>query len=742
MKRTLPLIPTLAFVFWLTAVGFLVWRKAHMSLFPPEPDAFSYIQKAVHFWDNAKKGFPVNPLNLMQTLRPPGTVLISFPFGYDGDFKAFHFRTVFIPFLVWTSAILLLFWPTRESPDWKSGATKAILAAILFGACPVLFHFESKPIGLGTWGLMDQALGAAAGFAMAATYRSQRTRSTSLLCIGIAMACFSLLLKPAGALAIVYCGLYFLSAEYLRIRQRRRNRMDLDPGYAAKGVTMFVVMGGGMAWICASSKYLDKEQVALFTHAQSILTSLYSDMDILTGFQRLYRYLGPQGACLFAITLLTAFKKPRRLGYQNDGFPLVFFIFIFTSGLYLWIFRFGSSNLRYFSPFAFMGLSILAGWLANQSEGFAFHRYSKPLAVLCLLSSLNLLALLAIREPNPQWQRFSGVSVDIADDTGNSGVIFNHIMDRYAGSRKEPVVFKVSLDVPCLFLDLMNSDYHRMADSNYRGVRVLGSINWFGNPALSLYEMVFTSDLLLIPKDPVTIDALKPESGFNVLYERRRILSFINASLDREWMRVEKTFGDLSLVRILDRDRFMASIDSALAGEEGWTPPFREVNGYSQGRLHLFQPGTEKPPLPESKEVVKSMMGSIHLIEGREPMGDTVYTTRALSLNGWLYARVKKRIAPDSFYLTVDRAGHPTLFYSALKNGGMDKELFSARIDLKGMDTCRLGLAMVKDGILHRYGGYRKTVIVDPNVLDGPSKGTPGRPVPERTPGLGRKDNP
>jgi hypothetical protein len=123
-------------------------------------------------------------------------------------------------------------------------------------------------------------------------------------------------------------------------------------------------------------------------------------------------------------------------------------------------------------------------------------------------------------------------------------------------------------------------------------------------------------------------------------------------------------------------------------------------------------------------------------------MGDTVYTTRALSLNGWLYARVKKRIAPDSFYLTVDRPGLPTRLYPADRNGGKENELFSARIDLKGMDTCRLGLAMAKDGILHRYGGYRKTVIVDPNVLEGPSKGTPGRPVPERRPGLGRKDNP
>ena len=215
MKRTLPLIPALLFVVWLSAVGAMVWRKAHLTLFPPSPDPMSYIQKAVHFWDNAKKGFPVNPLNLAQPIRPPGTVLISYPFGYDGDHAAFFFRTAYIPFLIWTAAVLLLFWPTGQSGDRRSGMTNAFLAAMLFGASPFLLHLEYGG-GQTAWGFMDQALGAVAGFAMAAVFRGVSTRSPALLFTGVGMACFALLLKPTGGLVLLFCGSFLVVAELLR----------------------------------------------------------------------------------------------------------------------------------------------------------------------------------------------------------------------------------------------------------------------------------------------------------------------------------------------------------------------------------------------------------------------------------------------------------------------------------------------------------------------------------------------
>jgi hypothetical protein len=74
---------------WIAAVGLLMWTRAQQNITPPGPDPLSYMQKAKNSWENARQGFPVNPLNVEQPLRPPGTSLISFPFGYDGDHRAF-----------------------------------------------------------------------------------------------------------------------------------------------------------------------------------------------------------------------------------------------------------------------------------------------------------------------------------------------------------------------------------------------------------------------------------------------------------------------------------------------------------------------------------------------------------------------------------------------------------------------------------------------------------------------------
>lgn len=64
---------------WIVAVGLFMWTRAHQSLTAPGPDPLSYMQKAKNTWENARQGFPVNPLNVEQPLRPPGTTLISFP---------------------------------------------------------------------------------------------------------------------------------------------------------------------------------------------------------------------------------------------------------------------------------------------------------------------------------------------------------------------------------------------------------------------------------------------------------------------------------------------------------------------------------------------------------------------------------------------------------------------------------------------------------------------------------------
>jgi len=92
-------------------IGGILWMKSRQSRFPPIGDDYTYIAKGRETWANLRNGFPKNPFDVQPALRPPGTVLVTYPFGFDNDYRAYRFRTVFIPFVVWTLAVWLLCWP-------------------------------------------------------------------------------------------------------------------------------------------------------------------------------------------------------------------------------------------------------------------------------------------------------------------------------------------------------------------------------------------------------------------------------------------------------------------------------------------------------------------------------------------------------------------------------------------------------------------------------------------------------
>src|SRR6516162_2380979 len=60
-----------------------VWKHVRRSEQPPLYDAISYMAKAKAFWDMVVSGHWENPLNLQPVLRPPATILMSYPFGFS-----------------------------------------------------------------------------------------------------------------------------------------------------------------------------------------------------------------------------------------------------------------------------------------------------------------------------------------------------------------------------------------------------------------------------------------------------------------------------------------------------------------------------------------------------------------------------------------------------------------------------------------------------------------------------------
>lgn len=87
--------PLAAVVLWLTLIGWAIWHCVQASGQPIAFDAISYWLKARNVWASLAQGDWVNPLDVEPTSRPPGTVLMSYPFGFETRRTDFCFGLCF-----------------------------------------------------------------------------------------------------------------------------------------------------------------------------------------------------------------------------------------------------------------------------------------------------------------------------------------------------------------------------------------------------------------------------------------------------------------------------------------------------------------------------------------------------------------------------------------------------------------------------------------------------------------------
>src|SRR5713226_383037 len=104
---------------WVIFLGLAIWHDAKKSTMPPTYDALAYFEKGRNVWQHLKHKTFINPLNVDPSYRPPGTVLMSFPFGYHDDFRGFYFRSVYIPILCFTIAAYIAGYSASASTLWR-----------------------------------------------------------------------------------------------------------------------------------------------------------------------------------------------------------------------------------------------------------------------------------------------------------------------------------------------------------------------------------------------------------------------------------------------------------------------------------------------------------------------------------------------------------------------------------------------------------------------------------------------
>ena len=146
-------LPSLALATWLVFVGTALWQHIKVAETPPSYDPLSYVEKAKNFWEQARAGNIRAAFTVEPSVRPVGTVLISYPMGFDTDFRGFYFRSVFLPIVLLVAAAYVV----GDRRDSSIGDLwRLTFIGMFLSTLPAFYHFEfgvlPSPV---CWGLVD-----------------------------------------------------------------------------------------------------------------------------------------------------------------------------------------------------------------------------------------------------------------------------------------------------------------------------------------------------------------------------------------------------------------------------------------------------------------------------------------------------------------------------------------------------------------------------------------------------------
>ncbi|WP_028323422.1 hypothetical protein [Desulfatirhabdium butyrativorans] len=415
------LLPHILVLLWLVFLASTIWRHATESVQPPHFDPLSYMQKAMNFWDAVEQGEWFNPLNIEPIVRPPGTILMSYPFGFSPDYRGFYFRSAFLPILF---VVLAVYWvlgfSTSASSEWY-----VVMMALFLSTIPIFYNFDVSEVNPGPvhWGLVDNFQAGVATLAAAGYIKSLQSKSLLPLALGSMFGSLTLMIKPSGLMVMALLTLTWVTVLTFEWISARNSKVipSCTKRYVILGVLL--IMGIDALAITTSlfSKYFSLEN---FEYAQKTLATMKSvlntPLSILLllvissiGFPFVLWFLWK--GVLLSIDWSRKNKRIFPLSVITLGFVTSAGI-IWILGLWYWlVVQAGDNQVRYFYPFFLMGVMCLL-----PVSSLMFRKSGRSIRLtewlLCGLAVFNIAALLVQDNPSLSWQRLAGVNVTVGQD--------------------------------------------------------------------------------------------------------------------------------------------------------------------------------------------------------------------------------------------------------------------------------------------------------------------------------------
>jgi hypothetical protein len=574
-------VPHILVICWIAFLWATIWDHASRSVVPPVYDPLGYLQKGINFWQSINHGQYVNPLNIVPASRPPGTILMSAPFGYPVALHWFYFRSVFFPLVCIVAAVYMAAGKSKSlAARWGIAAT-----ALLFSSLPMFYHFEliaSMP-NLMRFGLVDNFQAGVAAMAAAAFVRSLTNGSLRWLFAGGGMAAFTLLIKPSGVGVMALLGISWAmvaTLEWFEARNRPEDSIGLKR-YLAFGFILLSVIYSMVIVVCVKSQYLSAEN---FSFARKVLATAKDVLAVpLSEIPLLFHYSTGEAILIWTIGIVILFG----LFWHNfDGlndkmlFKMVGFLasatIIWSGGIWYWlVVQSGGNQIRYFYPFFLMGIVFVVPlfvhiWLRSDKW------LRLVMVMVCFLPAVNMGLILVQKDPSIVWQKVTGVSVSVGKNSEVVKQAYDFLeMVRRRGENRN--VYSFAGGIQAMIFENVGL-YEKLVKPTSSTFITRHPIDWVNGFVTRLVDLLSSDYILFEPvKDNIEIQsAMRLGHIKKFSDESRAFHAWLTQLTEQDGIKVVSD-DSVRLLEITDRLWFEHQITRFIAGRS-WRPEFKAAN--------------------------------------------------------------------------------------------------------------------------------------------------------------------
>ena len=623
-------LPHVLVACWLLYLGVSIWQHALHSVQTPFYDPLTYMQKAVNFWRSVDSGLFFNPFNLEPTVRPPGTILMSYPFGLTPDFHGFYFRSVFLPILSIVAAIYIVAGLVQvKASGWRVAAM-----VFLFSSLPMFYWLDwnGELFNNNGWGMVDNFYAGIAAMAVAAVLKSQMTRSRRWLLFGVLLASFTLLLKPSGLMVMALTFLIWLmmiTFEWKQALRLQRPASSLWVYAWRSGGAIFLVFYTFVIVLCVFSDYLSIGNIDFARKVLAVMRKVGVNSSFLPLFHKSFGEAMPLwmiGMSVLLIHQVVVARDGDKGTMLKASVLLVAAILTWILGAWYWlVVQSGESQIRYFYPFMLMGCVCVVS-----AALYVWPRIGRPaglmLTAVCFLPALNIAALLAAGDsPSTRWQYVTGVSVSVGGDREEVSQAYAFLKEvRKTKKDVQIYFFPNSVSIQSSFA--LIGVYEKLMRPELASFSPIQPVHWVRGFAVRINELL-NCDYIVVHKysdnyikrdlSSMHLDTFEAES--------RAFESWVFTQNERSGLEIVSDGRKLRLLRIADRAALNRAIDQFISARE-WRPEFKAAN----------------PPMWRNNDTVKAAYGK-PAVENMVFGG--VYKLHALAIN-----RVERGIKIDVWW--------------------------------------------------------------------------------------------